>query len=211
LRNMRDLNNNWDAPPQGRSSSGMVWLIGQMFFIPLRTLVYGMGMIVDAMRNLQMAGDRGMDVIAGGQSAGESPVAESQPAAETTDSNHPAATSGTEKLNEEAIHVDQTLNNDSIKLVRYKILSVKRGDERIVKDAGGEELVTDNMDAAAYTAWKIAEHCNKFQISDDDRKYLRVYFEVLETYPRQEFKYHEDQIKVLKEIRDNIGGAAAKV
>jgi hypothetical protein len=39
---------------------------------------------------------------------------------------------------------------------------------------------------------------------EDDKKYLRVYYEVLDRYVRESFKYEEDQIDVLKEIREAI-------
>jgi hypothetical protein len=42
------------------------------------------------------------------------------------------------------------------------------------------------------------------RLPEGDKKYLRVYFEVLERYDREEFKYHERQIEVLEEIRDRI-------
>jgi hypothetical protein len=42
------------------------------------------------------------------------------------------------------------------------------------------------------------------QLPEDDKKYLRVYFEVLDRYDREEFKYQERQIDVLEEIRDRI-------
>src|SRR5262249_61980068 len=41
-------------------------------------------------------------------------------------------------------------------------------------------------------------------LPDDDKKYLRVYYEVLERYPREKFKYEEQQIRVLEEIRDRV-------
>jgi len=37
-------------------------------------------------------------------------------------------------------------------------------------------------------------------LDEDDKKYLRVYFEVLERYEREP----EDQVKVLKQIRDRL-------
>lgn len=39
---------------------------------------------------------------------------------------------------------------------------------------------------------------------EDDKKYLRVYYEVLDRYVRESFKYEEDQIDVLKDIREAI-------
>lgn len=41
-------------------------------------------------------------------------------------------------------------------------------------------------------------------LPEDDKKYLRVFFEVLDRYVREKFKYEEEQIDVLKEIRDKI-------
>jgi hypothetical protein len=41
-------------------------------------------------------------------------------------------------------------------------------------------------------------------LDEDDKKYLRVYFEVLARYEREEARHAEDQIKVLEEIRDRL-------
>jgi hypothetical protein len=46
-------------------------------------------------------------------------------------------------------------------------------------------------------------------LPEDDKKYLRVYYEVLQRYPREKFRHDEEQIKVLREISskmDKIGG-----
>lgn len=42
------------------------------------------------------------------------------------------------------------------------------------------------------------------KLPEDDKKYLRVYFEVLARYEREAFKYQERQVEVLEEIRDNL-------
>jgi hypothetical protein len=41
-------------------------------------------------------------------------------------------------------------------------------------------------------------------LDEDDKKYLRVYFEVLARYEREEARHAEDQIKVLEDIRDRL-------
>jgi hypothetical protein len=41
-------------------------------------------------------------------------------------------------------------------------------------------------------------------LPEHDKKYLRVYYEVLDRYPREKFKHDEQQIRVLEQIRDNI-------
>lgn len=102
-------------------------------------------------------------------------------------------------------NMSKDLRDDMLKLVRYKVLYVKREDERVLKE--DDELVPDNLDSTAYTAWKIAELEKSGVlkgISDKDKKYLRVFYEVLDRYPRERFKYEEDQIEVLRQIRDKI-------
>ena len=126
--------------------------------------------------------------------------------------------------------MDKDLRDDMLKLVRYKILFVKREYEHAFPER--EDLVSENMDTGAFTAWKIAEFIQDLARGDtavpakwvdksyppsefvkdgkvtglraDDEKYLRVYFEVLERYPRQKFKYEEQQIRVLEQIRDAL-------
>ena len=42
------------------------------------------------------------------------------------------------------------------------------------------------------------------RLDEEDKKYLRVYYEVLDRYPRERFKYEERQIEVLEQIRDKM-------
>lgn len=126
--------------------------------------------------------------------------------------------------------MDRELNDDTLKLVRFKILFVKREYEHAFPEQ--EELVSDNIDGTAFTAWKVAEFIQSLGrrevpaprkwlekkypagyveeglltgLPEDDKKYLRVYYEVLERYKREKFRYEEEQIDVLREIRDRIG------
>ncbi len=126
--------------------------------------------------------------------------------------------------------MDKNLRDDMLKLVRYKVLFVKREYEHAFREQ--EDLVSENMDGAAFTAWKIAEFIQELGRAEtevpkkwadkgypaaghvqggklkglphDDKRYLRIYYEVLERYPREKFKYEEQQIRVLEEIRDRI-------
>lgn len=127
---------------------------------------------------------------------------------------------------------DRDLRDDMLKLVRYKILFVKRDYEHVFYEK--EELVHENIDASDYTGWKIAEFIQNLHnvdlpskwedkkyprdvkdepqepkpkinsLPEDDKKYLRVYYEVLDRYARERFKYEERQIEVLEQIRDKI-------
>ena len=114
--------------------------------------------------------------------------------------------------------MDKDLSDDTLKLVRYKILFVKRAYEHAFREQ--EELVSDDLDRASFTAWKVAEFIQSLRTKEirvpdhwtdypprdrdksgnplyrddktlygfpeEDKQYLRVYYEVLERYPREE-------------------------
>lgn len=131
---------------------------------------------------------------------------------------------------------DKDLRDDLLKLVRYKILFVKREYEHAFREQ--EELIAENIDATTFATWKVAEFVQrlangdtkipakwaarnyppdepKYRIGDtlkglpeEDKKYLRVFYEVVERYPREKFKFEEQQIEVLQQIRDTIKSEA---
>ena len=124
--------------------------------------------------------------------------------------------------------MDRDLRDDMLKLVRYKVLFVKREYEHAFPEQ--EDLVSENLDGSAFTAWKVAEFIQDLArhktevpfkwgksypeghrtgtvltgLPDEDKKYLRVYYEVMDRYPREKFKYEEEQISVLEDIRDEL-------
>lgn len=135
--------------------------------------------------------------------------------------------------------MDRGLSDDTLKLVRYKVLFVKREHEVAFPDH--EVLVAANMDEVDFSAWKIAEFLQELGrcevavphqwqainfppmeyvrdgklrgLPDEEKKYLRVYYEVLDRYPREEIKHYKNQISILEHIRDAIPektGAQAK-
>ncbi len=51
--------------------------------------------------------------------------------------------------------LDRDLRDDMLKLVRYKILFVRREYETAFPEQ--EDIVSENMDGDAFSAWKVAE------------------------------------------------------
>lgn len=127
--------------------------------------------------------------------------------------------------------MDRDLRDDMLKLVRYRVLFVKREYEAVFDDQ--TEVIEDNMDGSALTAWKVAEFMKTLQdkgrqiptkwpstypkgfrdqpadglfngLPDEDKKYLRVSYEVVERYPRERLKYEENQLKILEDIATGI-------
>ena len=141
-----------------------------------------------------------------------------------------AATNLKEKINMD----DRDLSDDKkLKLVRYKILFIKRDyetafpeAEELVSDSMDDTGYTAwkiaefiqrlaEKKTLVPSKWKNYPKNEKDKppriegnkllgFPEEDKKYLRVYFEVLDRYDREEFKYHERQIEVLEEIRDRI-------
>ena len=125
--------------------------------------------------------------------------------------------------------LDKDLSGSCLKLVRYKVLFVKRDYETAFPER--EELVADDLSATDFTAWKIAEFIQRLDeeevprgwrekgypreyggertpklghLPEGDKKYLRVYYEVLARYDREEFHHEEREVEVLEGIRDEI-------
>ncbi len=125
---------------------------------------------------------------------------------------------------------ERDLHDDLLKLVRYKVLFVKRDYEHAFSET--ESLIAENLDASTFTLWKVAEFIQQLEkgktevpekwltksypppqyrngsilkgMPDEDKKYLRVFYQVVERYEREKFKFEEQQIEVLEQIRDNI-------
>lgn len=129
---------------------------------------------------------------------------------------------------------DQDLRDDMLKLVRYKVLFVKRDYEDVLLPDREElvsentdaatysswkiaEFIQDLDNIPMPKKWKDKNYPRDVKLDsppddtpkirkldEDDKKYLRVYFEVLHRYPRERFRYEERQIEVLEQIRDKM-------
>jgi hypothetical protein len=102
---------------------------------------------------------------------------------------------------------DRSLSDDMVKLVRFTIVNIERDNETIIVPKG-EELVTDSLTDDAFAAWMISKHVKlpdpKGAGDEDPRKYLRVSYEVVGRWPKQDRQYEKRQLKVLQEIRDAL-------
>lgn len=98
---------------------------------------------------------------------------------------------------------DTNLSDDMVKLVRYSVVSIKRDDEKPLL-VGKEKVFDDNLDGEAFTTWVTSEVANAHGLSAEDRKYLRVSYEVLGRWPKQDRKYEQRQLEKLKGIQEAI-------
>jgi len=238
---------------ENQGSPSIMHVFGRLLMLPMTAFVHGIEMLIKTMQGVQQVSNQGMEVMVGSQAqlnglpetraAPAAPV-EQPPPVSRNDIAAPDSSTTEIIIKEEkplsnngdhANGQDKDLHDDMLKLVRYKVLFVRREYEYAFPEQ--EDLVSDNMDGSAFTAWKIAEFIQDLHrqttrvplkwkdknypprefikdgylngIPHEDKKYLRVYFEVLERYPREKFKYEEQQIKVLEDIRDILGGPDA--
>jgi hypothetical protein len=190
-----------------------------------------MEMFVTTMRGIQQIANLGIDMVADGMvpflvdasdAASDSTTAE-------TDGVIGGCVETAQQIpqQEEKQMAGREFREEELKLVRYKIMFVKRDYEEVLL-ADKEELVHDNIAESDYVGWKIAEFIQDLdninvptkweskeypperrygkihKLPEDDKKYLRVYLEVLDSYPRERFRYEEEQIKVLTDIRNEL-------
>src|SRR5438874_3330129 len=233
---------------EDQGSKSVVRVFGQLLMLPIAALVYGMDMFIKTMQEMQRVTNQGLQVVAGPGIGPASPVMENVAETPTNFANTYSTADGRQNEEEKLLSYDNTngnqldknLKDDMLKLVRYKILFVKREYEYAFREQ--EDLVYDNIDGNAFTAWKVAEFIQELaKVKDEktaegrarvgiraphkwkhypgekytfegyltgfppeDKKYLRVFYQVLERYQREKFRHDERQIEVLEEIRDRM-------
>ena len=233
---------------EDQGSKSVVRVFGQLLMLPIAALVYGMDMFIKTMQEMQRVTNQGMQVVAGPGTGPASPAMENAAEIQTNFKNTYSTADGRQNEEEKLLSYDNTngnqldknLKDDMLKLVRYKILFVKREYEYAFREQ--EDLVYDNIDGNAFTAWKVAEFIQELaKVKDEktaegrarvgiraphkwkhypgekytfegyltgfppeDKKYLRVFYQVLERYQREKFRHDERQIEVLEEIRDRM-------
>lgn len=219
-----------------RRSISFTRLFGQMVMLPITVLVQSMDLFIKTIQGMQRAADNGLDaMVDNGPAIATAFRDERDFSSEILDSEIGGVTTDATTAKEKTKMIDKDLSNkDTLKLVRYKILFIKRDYEVAFREV--EEMVSDSMDETAYTAWKVAQFIQNLAdrktkvppkwngypqnrdaparpyrdgdillgLPEEDKKYLRVYFEVLSRYEREDAEFEQRQIDVLKEIRDRI-------
>lgn len=95
--------------------------------------------------------------------------------------------------------METSLSDNMVKLVRYSVVSIKRDEEKPLV-VGKEKLFDDNLDGEAFTTWVTSEVAGAHGVPDEDRKYLRVSYEVLGRWPKQDRKYEKRKLEKLDGI-----------
>lgn len=108
--------------------------------------------------------------------------------------------------------------DDTVKLVAYTIVSLRRGHERIMEGGEGSVVVTANMNREALASWLLAKYLQEevhahgdgrkqsrsALIPGDELKFLRVHYLIVFRWPREALEFEETQVARLRSIHDAI-------
>lgn len=105
------------------------------------------------------------------------------------------------------------LDDETVKLVAYTIVSIKRDRERVMPKGAGSVVVAERMSPESFASWRIAEYLasDKYRdldpadkLEDGERKDLRVDYVVSRRWPRQPRSFERRQLAVLEGIRTEL-------
>lgn len=115
----------------------------------------------------------------------------------------PAARETAWEAPREEVRRDDDLGTGDVKLVEHTIVCVRRGHERILAGGSGEEMVRGIMTRDGFVAWIVASYPRWHEVPPEDRRYLRVYYRVLDRWPSRR-PGHGREREALEGIRDAI-------
>jgi hypothetical protein len=218
-----------------RSSNIVMWLFGEMIRLPMTTFVYSLEVFVRTMQGMQRMVNQGVESAdemgatpSEGAGYGGGTASDPQLSRSASAASGSAASTQQSTYEEQRKMRDQDLSGDeTLKLVRFKILFIKRDHEYAFSER--EVLVSYSTSAAEWGGLKVAdflrdaaggqiplppelkgvvEHVgtNGWRFREKDEKYVKIYFEVLQRWDREEAEYDRQQVEVLREIRNEIGG-----
>jgi len=195
------------APPVGAGVDA-VQLIARMMVLPWTIFAYWFETVLHSMGQLE--GQAGRSTAAAPSEPSAPAGARAlMPAGLQPTNNRAQETATAPTFAREAMMSDTSLSDDMVKLVRYTIVNIERDREAII--ARGEEIVTDDMSDDAFASWMIAKHIpadgfkGKNGHGDEDtRKTLRVCYEVLGRWPKQDRKYEKRQLEILEGIKEAL-------
>ena len=97
-----------------------------------------------------------------------------------------------------------------IRVYDYYIISVKPCKEEVLTELKND-IVTTDMSGEAFASYAIARFCLQNPgFPPKDARYLRCCYRISCTFPRERKDCcTDDQVEILREIRDAIGGARA--
>jgi hypothetical protein len=197
-------------------------LLGRMARLPFAMTGAALGMLEMATRWLEEVGRISLESI-------EVPSPMSRQGTLESTSTLPRS-EGEWTKEERTKMADTNLNDDMVKLVEYSIVTIQREREALL-EKGGQVIVADDLTGDAFSNARIADWVNtsederlkrirdinepkgaaKFKsVRDIDTDALRVYYNVLERWPKEDLTKDERQIAALEELPERLGAEIAR-
>ncbi len=205
--------------------NGLLDLVGRMVRLPLAGMLFTMEQMAAVVERMEQATEKGwhevvlrldpgaphralpasVPVARGPYRGRASPDRSSARRARGADEEYSGVgePNATTETKEGKTVPDTNLSDDMVKLVRYSVVSIKRDEEKSLL-VGKEKVFDDNLDGEAFTTWVTSEVASAHGLSAEDRKYLRVSYEVLGRWPKQDRKYERSQLQKLEGIQRAI-------
>lgn len=177
---------------------GALRLFGQIMVLPWVTFSWFLGSVTRLVQGMQQAVEGSIDAMP----ADLARLRQLDPTAAGTPSAGSAANfrKESEMGNRDC---DCGVDDCTLRLIQYTIVTIKPGEERILhKD---QILVREVMTQCEFDTVVVAEYLSRASIAPADRRYLRVWSEILETWQKQSLHYEEKQLFILQEIANRIG------
>jgi hypothetical protein len=112
----------------------------------------------------------------------------------------------------------EDLNDDTVKLVAYTIVSVKRDHERVMPRGEGTLIVAERLCGDRFIAWMVSRYLaspdyaalpDEQKLQEGDQKCLRVHYTVTHRWPKEPSRHSERQLRILGEIQRSISTAGS--
>lgn len=179
--------------------SSMIRLMEQMLRLPVSVFAFALESFAHTLQGLDQGMERGFE-------SGARPSHRAEPATQAAPVPPPMQTASNDPK-EESHMADTNLNDDMAKLVEYSIVSIDRDldDERKLL-LSTEIVISENMTGDAFATWMIARFVQDegLNFPHEKKKYLRVYYNVLQRWPQPDLEYEESQLHALRGIRRAI-------
>ncbi|MES1241638.1 MAG: hypothetical protein ABUT39_08460 [Acidobacteriota bacterium] len=180
--------------------------MNRLLWMPLTAFVYTLDIMSRTMQGMQQTAQQIRDSSYGSPSSG---------GPDRSNNLRGTVQGGATNTSKEAGEMSQDCGRDQcgndsceIKLYEYYILSVKPDHERVV--VGPRHVViTSEMSNESFAAYVIAtfyQEQGHEELKHDEKKYLRVCSRIACTLPKERPKYQRDQVSILADIRDILGG-----
>ena len=189
----------------------------QLFLLPVRTFLSGMGTMVEGLRAVQQIAGRSLDNAVGPEATRVTAGTvdhgvENNPVEEVREmSGYCCNKCGQNRCCCDApgpcdpVEVDQDLSEDCcVKVVQYLIVSTLQGiedDERICVQPSTVAF-SNSMTSDGFVSWVIAEHCD--ELKHCNSKYLQVVYSVLGRYSVACIDLQEAQVAILGSIAETL-------